>query len=97
MRDLLRRIVRSYPHRSPHGRVGKTFAVYEKGNKKGFSQVNELQKQKRVQAFGEAIYTEGSHTVMWIQNTVDEIANRIIRDRESYFKTRLGKPPTHLS
>ncbi len=76
---------------------GKTFAVYEKGNKKGFSQVNELQKQKRVQAFGEAIYTEGSHTVMWIQNTVDEIANRIIRDRESYFKTRLGKPPTHLS
>jgi hypothetical protein len=38
---------------------GRTFAVYQPGSSKEFSQVNNLQKQKRVQSFGEANYTEG--------------------------------------
>jgi hypothetical protein len=47
---------------------GKTFAVYQPGSSKEFSQVNNLQKQKRVQSFGEANYTEDSQTSMWIKN-----------------------------
>ena len=64
---------------------GRTFAVYKKGAKNEFIQVNELQKQGRVQSFGEADYTEESQTAMWILNAIDEISRRISKDRDLAF------------
>jgi hypothetical protein len=55
---------------------GRTFAVYQPGSKEEFSQVNNLQKQKRVHSFGEANYTEGSQTSMWIKNAIVEISEK---------------------
>ena len=75
---------------------GRTFAVYRPGSKKEFSQVNNLQKQGRVQSFGEAIYTEGSQTAMWIKNAVNEIADLIVVNRERALGDKIGKPPKHL-
>lgn len=75
---------------------GRTFAVYGPGSNREFSQVNNLQKQKRVQSFGEADYTEGSQTCMWIKNAVREISNQIVKNRERALGNKIGKPPKHL-
>jgi hypothetical protein len=75
---------------------GRTFAVYKPGSKKEFSQVNNLQKQGRVQSYGEANYTEDSQTAMWIKNAVSEIADLIVTNRERALGDKIGKPPRHL-
>lgn len=76
---------------------GRTFAVYRSGSDEEFSQVNNLQKQGRVQSFGEANYKEGSQTAMWLKNAVVEIAGQIVKDRETALGERVGKPPRHLN
>lgn len=76
---------------------GKTFAVYNPQKPEEFRQVNELQKQGRVQSFGEANYKEGSQTFMWLTTAIEEIANRIVRDRERAVGDKVGSPPKHLS
>jgi hypothetical protein len=75
---------------------GRTFAVYQPGSSKEFSQVNNLQKQKRVQSFGEANYTEDSQTSMWIKNAITEICSQIVKNRERALGDKIGKPPKHL-
>jgi hypothetical protein len=75
---------------------GRTFAVYQPESNKEFAQVNRLQKQKRVQSFGEANYTRGSQTAMWIINAVSEISAQIIVNRERTLGDKIGKPPRHL-
>ncbi len=75
---------------------GRTFAVYQPESSKEFSQVNRLQKQKRVQSFGEANYTMGSQTAMWIINAISEISARIVESRERALGDKIGKPPRHL-
>ena len=42
---------------------GRTYAVYKKGSKEEFSQVNELQKQGQVHSFGEANYEPETQTI----------------------------------
>jgi len=76
---------------------GRTFAVYRPGSKEEFSQVNNLQKQGRVQSFGEANYIEGSQTAMWIKNAISEIADLIVENRERALGDKIGKPPRHLN
>ncbi|MBI2514892.1 haloacid dehalogenase-like hydrolase [Candidatus Wolfebacteria bacterium] len=75
---------------------GKTFAVYNLQKPEEFRQVNELQKQGRVQSFGEANYKEGSQTFMWLTNAIEEVASRIVRDRDRAVGDKVGLPPKHL-
>lgn len=75
---------------------GRTFAVYQPGSKQEFSQVNDLQKQKRVQSFGEANFKEGSQTSMWIKNAITEICGQIVKNRERALGDKIGRPPKHL-
>ena len=75
---------------------GRTFAVYQPGSSREFSQVNNLQKQKRVQSFGEANYTDNSQTSMWIKNAITEICSQIVKNRERALGDKIGKPPKHL-
>ncbi len=75
---------------------GRTFAVYQHGSKEEFAQVNNFQKQGRVQSYGEANYTEGSQTAMWIKNAITEIADLIVKNREQALGDKIGKPPKHL-
>ena len=75
---------------------GRTFAVYQPGSKEEFSQVNNLQKQGRVQSYGEANYTEGSQTAMWLKNAINEIAEFIVTNRQRALGDKIGKPPKHL-
>ena len=76
---------------------GKTYAVYKPRDQREFNQVNELREQKRVQHFGEADYTKGSQSYMWLLGAVRDIANRIVSRRERALGDAVGAPPQHLS
>jgi hypothetical protein len=75
---------------------GKTFAVYKPGSRAEFLQVRSLLEQGRVQAYGEADYESGSATDMWITTSIEEIARRIVHDREETLGDRVGTPPAHI-
>ncbi|MPZ53309.1 MAG: haloacid dehalogenase-like hydrolase [Acidimicrobiia bacterium] len=76
---------------------GRTLAVYKPGSTREFEQANRLLEQGRINAVGEADYSEGAYTAMWLHHTVDRIANRILEDRETTLSERVGLPPRHLS
>ncbi|HUG07271.1 MAG TPA: HAD family hydrolase [Acidimicrobiia bacterium] len=75
---------------------GRTYAVYRPGSQREFQQAARLLEQDRVDAFGEADYSDGSHTAMWLLHAAEEIAHRIVRDREGALNQRMGLPPTHV-
>lgn len=75
---------------------GRTYAVYQPGSERQFQQAARLLEQDRVDAFGEADYSEGSHTAMWLQHSAETIADRIVRDREEALNERMGLPPRHV-
>jgi hypothetical protein len=75
---------------------GRTYAVYRPGSAREFEQANRLLEQGRVDAFGEANYSEGSHTAMWLTHAAESIADRIVRDREEALSERVGLPPRHV-
>lgn len=75
---------------------GKTYAVYRPESETEFDQANRLLEQDRIDAFGEAVYTPGSQTSMWITNAARQIGRRIVRDREEALAERVGLPPRHV-
>lgn len=75
---------------------GRTYAVYRPGSQREFQQAARLLAQDRVDAFGEADYSDGSHTAMWLTHAAEEIAERIVRDREETLNERMGLPPRHV-
>ncbi len=79
------------------GQGGRTYAVYPPGAETDFHQVNQLLREGRVLAFGEANFTAGSPTAIWLGQAVDEIADRITSDRNSVLEAKVGKPPAHIT
>ncbi len=77
-----------------HG--GRTFAVYDPASKKSFAQAKRLLESERVDAFGPADYQPGTQTAMWLESTVEEIAQRIVRERKDALAQRTGQTPQHL-
>ena len=75
---------------------GRTYAVYRPGSSREFQQAARLLEQERVDAFGEADYSDGSHTAMWLTHAVEAIADRIVNDREDALNERMGLPPRHV-
>ncbi len=78
-------------------RHGKTFAVYTPDSATSFRQAKSLQDQGRVQSFGPADYTVGSHTYLWLMTTIEEVASRIVETRSKLLYARIHRPPTHLT
>lgn len=76
---------------------GQTFGVYNRESRSEFKQVNQLQKDGRVKSIGPADYRTGSQTAMWLSNAVEEIADRIVRDREQALGSKVGTAPRHLN
>jgi len=75
---------------------GKTFAVYGPGSEEEFAQARHLQDQGRVNSFGAADYQSGSHTFMWLTQTAEDIAQRIVDDRTRALAERVEPPPRHI-
>lgn len=76
---------------------GRTYAVYPHGAEADLAQVNQLLREGRVLAFGEADFQTGSQTAMWLGQAVDAIADRITEDRNSVLEAKVGKPPGHIT
>ena len=71
--------------------------MYRPGSHGEFDQAARLLEQNRVDAFGEADYSDGSHTAMWLTHAAEAIAARIVRDREEALDERMGLPPRHVT
>ena len=54
-----------------------TFAVYPRGDKRALHQVEKMRKEKRVNMFAEADYSENSLARMWLCEKIEEFAERI--------------------
>jgi hypothetical protein len=78
------------------GNGGRTYAVYRPGAEREFAQAARLLEQRRVDAFGEADYRDGSQTAMWIRHAAEGIAERIVRHRAEALSDRVGVPPRHV-
>ncbi len=78
------------------GNGGRTYAVYNPGSEREFAQAARLLEQRRVDAFGEADYRDGSQTAMWIRHAAQGIAERIVRHRAEALSDRVGVPPRHV-
>lgn len=76
---------------------GATFAVYPKKDVKAFRQVDALRRNNRVQMFGEADYTEGSQSWLWLTDKVRSIADRIVETKQDIIRKSASAPPGHLS
>ena len=75
---------------------GRTYAVYRPKSERHFDRVYKLRRQNRIEAYGPADYREGTQTSMWILKTVEEIAVRIVADKEIALQAALGQPPSHV-
>jgi len=75
---------------------GRTYAVFKAQSPAEFNKAYALQKQQRVEAFGEANYADGSPTAMWVGHAVQDIAERIVRDRTRMLGDEIGQPPGHV-
>lgn len=75
---------------------GKTFAVYPKGNVEHLNQVDQLREDNRIDMYGEADYTEGTLTYLWIIETVKKIADNIYSKKEAAIKQNSSVSPRHI-
>lgn len=75
---------------------GSTFAVYPKGDVKGFKQVDALRRDGRVQMFGEADYSPATQSWMWLTEKARAIADKIVEVKQAAIRNSAGAPPTHL-
>lgn len=75
---------------------GMTFAVYNKENINEFNQVDQLRKDGRVDMFGEADYSKGTLTSLWLNKQAKEIAERIYSTLEKRILSNISEPPSHI-
>lgn len=71
---------------------GATMAVYPKGNKDAFHQVDELRRNGRVQMVAEADYAEGSAAYLWVMECLKRQASQIIERKREAFRRPSGTP-----
>jgi hypothetical protein len=75
---------------------GRTYAVYRDGSEVEFRQAKQLQDQQRVDSFGPADFSPGKQSHLWLRASIDEIATRIVRDRETTLNAVGSGRPQHL-
>lgn len=75
---------------------GLTYAVYEPANRAEFAQNDQLLRVSRIHSYGPADYRSESSTSMWLKMHVEQICDRIVKDREYYFSMKVSRPPRHL-
>lgn len=73
-------------------RGGSTFAIYPKGNRQAFRQVEQLRSEGRIEMYAEADYREGNTASMWICDKITEIAARIKATEQSKMSGTQGTP-----
>jgi hypothetical protein len=75
---------------------GRSYAVYSREDKAGFRQVDKLRKDNRIDMFGEADYTVGSGTYLWLTEHLEQIAQGIAKIKSDNIDSSVSAPPRHL-
>ena len=75
---------------------GHTYAIYPRGDRKALRQVDQLRSDGRIQMFGEADYSEGSQTYLWLMEHTQTIADEIVRSKQDLIRKSVSAPPRHL-
>jgi hypothetical protein len=78
-------------------RGGKGYGVYNPDRLDEFKQNDALRNADRIGHYGRADYREGSETYNWIKLQIQEIADRIVAEREAAVAKRVARPPRHLN
>ncbi len=76
---------------------GHTYAIYPHGDRKAMRQVDQLRSDGRIQMFGEADYSEGSQTFLWLMEHAQMIADHIVQVKQERIRKSASSPPKHLS
>jgi len=76
-------------------RGGKTLGVYTTEPKSNFRGVRDLQEQGRIQAMAEADFRPGEAAYLWLMDSLDQIADGILEDRNRAFAD-IPRPPGHV-
>lgn len=71
---------------------GRNLAVFSTEGASNFKAVKSLQDQGRVQMIGEANFNAGSVTYLWLETSIQQIADRICDTRERYLEALPGAP-----
>lgn len=74
---------------------GKTLGVYTTEPRNNYREVKSLQDQGRIQGMAEADYTEGSAAYLWLMDSLDQIAEEIVRARSTAL-SQIPQPPGHV-
>jgi len=78
-------------------RGGKTYGVYNPDRPDEFKQNDALRRADRIDYYGKADYRDGSETCNWFRLQIQEIADRIVTEREAAVASRVARPPRHLN
>jgi len=76
---------------------GKTFGVYNPDDEGEFKQVKRLSRDGRINGMGEADYRVRSSTSMWLKDEIEQIADRIVVQRERQLGKSVGSTPRHIN
>lgn len=78
------------------GGGGHAMAVYPKGNMAAFEQVNRLLAEERVDVIAEADYRADAMATMWLLQTIEKRAQRMIDAERRRIREGIGSSPHHL-
>ena len=75
---------------------GSTYAIYPRGDADAMRQVDQLRSDDRIQMYGEADYTPGAQTHMWLLERARRIADRIVETKQDLIRRSVSTAPRHL-
>jgi hypothetical protein len=75
---------------------GNTYAIYPRGDRKAMRQVDQLRADGRIQMYGEADYSPGSQTHLWLTEHTQTIADQIVVAKRDLIRRSVSAPPRHL-
>jgi hypothetical protein len=78
-------------------RGGKAYGVYNPDRADEFKQNDALRRSDRIDHYGRADYRDATETFNWLKLQIQEIADRIVTDREAAVAKRVARPPRHLN
>ena len=76
-----------------HG--GKTYGVYNPAERKTFDDAYQLEQNKRINGMAQADFRSTAHAALWLEQSVCEIAERIIKERKRTLEDSVAPAPTH--
>lgn len=78
-------------------RGGKAYGVYNPDRLDEFKQNDALRNADRIGHYGKADYRENSDTCAWLKMQIQEIADRLVEEREAAVAKSVRHPPRHLN